>query len=212
MNELNQIERIKIKLEKVLIIDSEYQEFGVSSHKYQINKPATEKEIEEFEIKYGIELPTGYKQFLLEVGNGGLEYEDNGNLKPSAGPFYGIYELFDSAEIFTESSTLRKDVFFNSKITESDWRSITWDKFDIISDEEFEQLYNKLLSGIMIISYGGCSNYQGLILNGKDKGKVIYVYDEIEYKPHIAEEGYFLDWYESWLDKIIEKNKNGTPY
>lgn len=206
MNDLNQIQRIKIKLEQVRKIDTEFKEFGADFHKYQINKTATEKEIEEFENKYEIELPIGYKQFLLEVGNGGIEYKNYVNSNSGAGPFYGIYQLGVGINEITEFAflTLKDDVYFDLNMTEKEWRANAYDKLDNATDKEYEKKIAEVLSGIMIIGHGGCSNYQGLILNGKDKGKVIYLYMEIEYKPHIPEDEYFLDWYEAWLNRIIE--------
>lgn len=42
---------------------------------------------------------------------------------------------------------------------------------------------------------------------GKNKGKIIDTYDEIEYCPRFYKENDFLDWYENWLDTIISGKK-----
>ena len=75
------IEELRSLLEKARTADAELKQFGAEHHKYQWNPPASLKEIEEFEQETGISLPDGYRNFLLQEGNGG------------AGPFYGLFSL-----------------------------------------------------------------------------------------------------------------------
>lgn len=75
------IEELRSLLEKARATDADLKQFGAEHHKYQWNPPASLKEIEAFERETGISLPDGYRNFLLQEGNGG------------AGPFYGLFSL-----------------------------------------------------------------------------------------------------------------------
>ena len=75
------IEELRSLLEKARATDANLKQFGAEHHKYQWNPPASLKEIEKFEKETGISLPDGYRNFLLQAGNGG------------AGPFYGLFSL-----------------------------------------------------------------------------------------------------------------------
>ena len=75
------LEELRSLLEKARTADAALKQFGAESHKYQWNPPASLKEIEEFEQETGIVLPDGYRNFLLQAGNGG------------AGPFYGLFPI-----------------------------------------------------------------------------------------------------------------------
>ena len=73
------IEIIVTKLQKLKAQDIAFSIFGANTHKYNFNPILTEDEIFAFEQAYKINLPNEYRQFLMQVGNGG------------AGPFYGLY-------------------------------------------------------------------------------------------------------------------------
>ncbi len=75
------IEELRSLLEKAKVTDAALKQFGAEQHKYQWNPPASLKEIEEFEQETGVVLPDGYRNFLLQAGNGG------------AGPFYGLFPI-----------------------------------------------------------------------------------------------------------------------
>ena len=75
------IEELRSLLEKAKVTDAALKQFGAKQHKYQWNPPASLKEIEEFEQETGVVLPDGYRNFLLQAGNGG------------AGPFYGLFPI-----------------------------------------------------------------------------------------------------------------------
>jgi hypothetical protein len=62
--------------------------FGAKRHKFVANPCLSEREIIEFETTHGLSLPADYRNFLMNVGNGG------------AGPAYGLFKLgeMDSRE------------------------------------------------------------------------------------------------------------------
>ena len=209
MKQNNQIQRVKLKLEKARKKDAGLMTFGAESHQYKLGKPATSKEISNFETKYNIQLPQDYKFFLTEIGNGGIDYPRSVVGNSAAGPNYGIYKLGSfliNALVDTKSGYLENECIIHSKMTESKWDKLCKKIFDEREDKHDDKAYAgclaKIYAGILIIGFTGCSGYQGIILNGKEKGRVIFVYDE-NYCPHFAEEFNFLDWYESWLDEIL---------
>jgi hypothetical protein len=209
MNNLTQIERIKIKLRLAKNTDPFFENFGSKSHQYQLNKPLSIEEVEKFENKYKITLPQCYKSFLTEIGNGGIEYQNSVVGNSGAGPYYGIFGLGHVYHFITDPTLkyLENEVYFNSKITEKEWFK---NMPDHISDEDYDKEIAKAYSGILIIGFAGCSNFYGIILNGDDTGRVVHTYDEMQYCPHFVEQENFLDFYENWLDTIISgKNING---
>lgn len=72
---------LRQQLEQAKHADPELKHFGASQHRYRWNPPATEETVTRFEEKIGVSLPTEYRNFLLQAGNGG------------AGPFYGLFSL-----------------------------------------------------------------------------------------------------------------------
>ncbi len=205
MKTLNQIERIKVKLRLAKNTDSFFEVFGASSHKYILNSPLSIQELSDFEKTYNITLPDTYKTFLAEIGNGGLEYENSVVGNSGAGPYYGIFKLGHPNHFIAEPSLkyLEKEPFFNETTKEKEWEKLFGKMDDNITDEDYDIEMAKAYSGILNIGFCGCSGYLGIILNGKNKGRVVYTSHEIQFCPVFSEKVNFLDWYENWLDEII---------
>ncbi len=196
MNKVNQIERIKIKLRLAKNTDSFFEVSGASSHKYFVGKPLKETEVSKFEKKYNITLPKHYRDFLTKIGNGGIGYKGN-----AAGPYYGVLKLGDEDQILTDNSVnyLDRPPYFDEKVSKKEWT----EKSEYCSDEEYDEKAFVVYAGVLFIGYAGCTSYVGLMLNGKDRGRLLQTSCEIEYLPMFFEEENFLSWYENWLDKII---------
>jgi hypothetical protein len=60
--------------------------FGASEHRYALEDPLSDSQVQEVESQLGVALPEDYRGFLLQVGAGG------------AGPSYGIFTLRRTAE------------------------------------------------------------------------------------------------------------------
>lgn len=73
------------------ILDSGFRVFGSKpgnhwGHGYKFNNPLTLSDVLKFESKTGVNLPEDYRDFILNLGDGGV------------GPYYGIKKLADAAE------------------------------------------------------------------------------------------------------------------
>ncbi|MEN7551093.1 SMI1/KNR4 family protein [Rapidithrix thailandica] len=199
-----QLKRIKIKLSELKQLDKKFEIFGAFDHKYQFNLPKTEAELTEFESKYGIVLPSGYREFLKEIGNGG------------AGPYYGLEPLENS--IFADLDHMdEKDVLNPSKpfLLEDAWNL----DFEEATEEEIlqaEEKYfdNQWVNGLLRISNYGCGVSLNIVVNGADYGN-IWVDDRVNgggiYPDSFFDQEdktNFLEWYELWLDQSIYELKN----
>ncbi len=76
-------DEVRQRLAELGAADPELRRFGAPSHRYQLKPPLTEEQVRAFEERHGIKLPEDYRDFLLQVANGG------------AGPCYGLFPLSD---------------------------------------------------------------------------------------------------------------------
>lgn len=196
-----QIQRIKIKLPVAKRSDKGLRVFGASSHKYQINKPVSITEIERFENKCNIKLPSCYKSFLSEIGNGGDSY-----MKSGAGPYYGIFPLGKNIDDLIENPEvhLSNQCIIHPELKDEEWKELNKniDLNDDISNEDYEKERSKIFGGILPITSQGCTYINGLILNGSHRGRILNLDFDFQ-KPSFTHEKNFLDWYERWLDEVI---------
>lgn len=200
--------------------DPDMKVFGSGSHRYQLNPTLSVHTVEEFEQKHGIDLPSDFQEYLIEVGNGG------------AGPSYGLFKLG-----FLDGSGNDQEPW-----TENDGEveclarafphTVTWnvpeefehlDEFESDEDEErWREKYEAqawapgLMNGAFPICHDGCGVRTHLVVAGAERGKVwqdarsaasgIY--------PHTMNSGKhmgFADWYLDWLQKSIKKVGAGGP-
>jgi hypothetical protein len=208
-----QIKRIKNKLLKAKKTDKTLKVFGADSHKYILKPTVSIRKVSEFEKKYDLQLPNCYKDFITEIGNGGISYAHS-----AAGPFYGIYPLGENVDELIFNNTekyLKNKCIIYPKMTNEYWDSLTKNinDNDDISDKEYEQELGKIYSGVLPIGSQGCTYIHGIVLNGKYKGQVVNL-DMDGQKPRFTFEKTFLDWYERWLDEVIsgELIKEGASW
>jgi hypothetical protein len=72
-------------VEKLSALDMRRRVFGAFRHDYRFNAPLSMKRVEKFERDHKVSLPTPYRRFITELGDGG------------AGPYYGIVPLAPKA-------------------------------------------------------------------------------------------------------------------
>jgi hypothetical protein len=194
-----QLQRIKDKLAKAKIADADYEVFEAGTHKYLLGVPATKEEVSAFEQKHSIQLPDCFRSFLLVIGNGGIGYQGSG-----AGPGYGIYPLGYN---IADDNFLQHDCQLDPELSKDQWESLT--EFEhsgaTITREQYREAAGKLYGGILRLGTQGCTYYHALILNGPLKGRVVNLDSDFLMKPIFTPGATnFLDYYEGWLDAVID--------
>jgi hypothetical protein len=71
-------DEVRQKIEKLRAMHLGLRLFAADHHRYEFNPPLAEIDLLRFEERNRISLPKDYRDFVLNVGNGG------------AGPYYGI--------------------------------------------------------------------------------------------------------------------------
>lgn len=187
-----QIVRIKTKLPQAQAADSQYQVFGADGHRYRTKGPIPAPDLLALEQRYGISLPDDYRLFLQEVG-------------PGAGPFYGLYDPRQhAADLVTDLQALRQPSQWKPNMSEEEWDALTLPfEPEDMSDADFEQETDALFAGLLALGTQGCTYYHALVVSGEYRGRVVNL-DEERNLPKFAYESNFLDWYERWLDEILD--------
>lgn len=95
------------------------------------------------EEQYAIELPDCYKAFVLNVGNGGIGWQN-----AAAGPFFGIYPLGEHMDELIDGNAakyLKNDCMVVPEMTNEFWESLTFpiENNKEISDEDYETALGK---------------------------------------------------------------------
>lgn len=192
----DRLARIKAKLPLARAADESFKLFGSRSHRYQLQSPIAEAELQEMEAYYGIRLPEPYRRFLGEVGNGG------------AGPSHGLYALGEGVDELSNNQDLylRQPCRLHPDMTAAQWQELTrpLDENDEISDEEFDRVTGELYAGLLPVGTRGCMITNALILNGPFTGRVVITNSEREI-PYFCKGATFLDWYEIWLDEVAAR-------
>lgn len=216
MNE--QIERIKSKFDRLKRLDRNFEVFGSEKHKYVFNRTKSEKDLTDFEKNNGIKLPREYKEFLMQIGNGG------------AGPYYGLEPIENGlfADLDYKDKTDLNDLsqpFPHTSHWNLDFGEVTDENEDEYFKQKDEEYYqNKWANGLLRVSNFGCGVTMNLVVNGEEYGNLwvddrcneqgIYSNPYIENRDRIT----FLDWYENWIDTELKKllattykNSGGNP-
>jgi HEAT repeat protein len=192
-----QLGRIREKLPLAKAKDSRLEVFGSKSHQYQLEQPLSSQEVEAFEKHYGVQLPEDYRAFITSVGHGSKVSRYGG-----AGPHYGLFEL---GQTVLEQSYLTKPCLLYPRMPYKDWQQqLGFLEQDDISDEDYDHHSNTLFQGLLRVGTQGCTYQTCLVLTGEHLGRVVYIDEEFIRTPFFPYEETFLDWYERWLDEVIQ--------
>ena len=198
-----QIKRIQQKIIQVRKLDSNREIFGANKHNYHLNPPVSSKCIRCFEERYQIKLPEVYRVFMQQVTNIFAHVKEN-----IAGPDYGLYAFGTRVDEFVEDAEnyLKKPCILSPEMTDEQWRKLIESYIIAYNPESNHYNYNEIFSGILPIGTMGCTYYYGLVLTGKYAGRVVGIDTDLQI-PFFMEEENFLEWYEHYLDGVIEKKK-----
>ena len=170
----------------------------------------TEADADAFESAHHIRLPSDYRWFLTNIGNGG------------AGPYYGIFPL-GKTDDFSSTKRWQEGDGFIGHLAEPFPFTEPWNDLsamppdDLVeSDEslyaelsrEFEQSYFFAVNGAIPICHIGCAIRIWLVVSGPESGN-LWCDDRANdggFQP-IVEGGtarlQFLPWYRKWLDEAL---------
>jgi SMI1 / KNR4 family (SUKH-1) len=191
--------------------------FGGDYHGFELNSVIAEDGVKTFEHRHSISLPSEYRDFLTQIGNGG------------AGPYYGIFSL----------GTIDKDFGFriwraNDDLVgdpskpfrfEDAWNDTSARPPDDLLDRDqteywrqtdvFEKTYwsSELVNGALPICHQGCALRILLVVTGPESGKL---WDdrrsEFEgirpLKLADGSQATFGGWYSEWLEQCIAAAKS----
>ncbi|MHC5933720.1 SMI1/KNR4 family protein [Nostoc sp.] len=223
---MNKILQLKKNLTQLAILDATFEVFGSESHEYQFKPCLSNKDIQVFESRYNITLPSEYRNFLLEIGNGG------------AGPGYGLSGLLGiehedviPEKLYQENYEILSKPF---PLTEA------WNDLDLIvknnrgfvanSDAYFD---DKFIQGTLTITNYGCGIYAMLVITGEQSGKIwiddrtndngiypaslsfchaFHDTDPDDFHQDSDEEQplSFYDWYEDWLNRSLAQIRQSS--
>lgn len=180
------------------VLEEPCSEFGASVHSFGLRPCATLAEVEDFESKIGRKLPTDYRRFLLDIGNGG------------AGPHYGLFPLgargdYDSKPGNTVTPRLKPWEFLRlSETFETSWRDNPC-SYPGVDENELEDIAQYVPPGALPIAHCGCAEHDYLILTGENAGQVWYEGEEPYFLRSSASRRAmtFSEWYGDWLDEIV---------
>ena len=124
---------------------------------------------------------------------------------PGAGPFYGLYNPCQhAADLVTDSQALQQPSHWKPSMSGEEWTALTLPfEPECMSDADFEQAPDALFAGLLPLGTQGCTYYHALVVSGQYQGRVVNL-DEERCQPRFAYESNFLDWYERWLDEILD--------
>lgn len=194
---------ILLKLDKLRSNDRELLTFGASRYQFKLNKKASIRQVKAFEQKFSIELPAEYREFIINLGNGG------------AGPYYGLESLESSLfadldhreenDLIDPSKEFKFSDFWNFNFADVAGDEI---KYNELEDKYYE---NQWVEGLIRISNFGCGVFINLVVNGPEYGNIwvddrcndrgIYPYSYLKKQGRVT----FFEWYELWLDDSIKK-------
>jgi SMI1 / KNR4 family (SUKH-1) len=190
------VNRIAAKLQAAA--EGGFQPFGAQGHDFRLAPPLTESQLTAFERRHAVELPSEYREFVIEVGDGG------------AGPAYGMYSLEESLSKELRRSAppdyLRtpfphvnaynpyKDLEVNAF-----WQAVESGE---ISEAEGERRSIYQTAGTLALCHEGCGYLHFLVVTGPARGQMWL-------DGRGSDQGFFplgvsfLDWYERWLDSTL---------
>jgi hypothetical protein len=210
----SRFEAIVANLEKLRKLDPHFRAaHAAEHHRYQLQAPMPESEIETFETRCSVRLPEDFRTFLIQVSRGGAG--PNYRIRPFSGQWScsRVTRPFPHLQGWEPWEKTSVDVGWNCE--DDDW------------DRDW------LFDGSINICGGGCDSRFWLVLTGEERGHMWYseLDNEIGIWPVSGKNTdlnrrsmfpefvfggsgrlTFLDWYEHWLEFSLGRAEAGIHY
>ena len=178
---MEKIDAIKGKIMRLKLLLSEKSQYAKTIENFQY-LPLEESDLGAFEKKHQVTLPEDFRDYLLQIGNGGL------------GPDYGIYPI-QSTQSF--------------KGINQSW--VDPKAYNAMGEDDFGTPFGQTLikasrKGILYIGDRGGGFSTFLVITGPNSGEVWYDKTVTDEGFALAADD-FLSWYEDWVDRSIEDAK-----
>jgi len=196
--------RKKQKLEAVTVVETTLEDKLSYIHdklasQRDIGSQATLEEVEAFEKEHQITLPSPYREFILQVRNGGPGPPRQGLVKlGEAGSNGKQYSLQQDFPFNTDELPSPQNMYLGQR------RIYTSDLFPGDTrqpgDQELEMVKKFKeggWGGILFMGSDGDGDDHYLVVSGPDRGSVWILADDF-FGPHELD---FVDWYAQWLDR-----------
>jgi hypothetical protein len=194
-------EAIRVGLERLQSTPVESGDLIAGRHRYRLNPPLREDEVRRFEAVHQILLPSDYRDFLTQLGNGG------------AGPGYGLEMLGHFCGItWNENPGLVGELARPFPYSDS-WNAEPVDDTRPV-DEQYRQQdeywSSRHVNGALPVCDQGCNLRECLIVTGPERGNM-WIDDRADwmglYPNHKGgcDRLTFLAWYRMWLDERLLK-------
>ena len=194
------------KLSRKLSEDSCFLGHGVSDHKYALSPPLSEDDVSLIEKENGINLPKEYREFVINIGDGG------------AGPSYGLYSLHvaltDHGSMHLDGSIkedfLQPEKLHDDKSNESGLLVIcehgcAHADYLVVNGSARGQIWQYVDGGGFLpaprkrvrIDYSNCTTIQDRTAKNREHYETLLKLEENDIHT-------FNTWYEAWLDQPVQ--------
>jgi hypothetical protein len=174
--------------------------FAAQTHRSKLEPPVRETVVVEFERDHSIALPADYREFLIELGNGG------------AGPHYGVFRLGEMDDNVGHKAWKEGGLVGvpSRPFPHTEPWNLPEEELERIqeSDDEILRTYWVPVNGAITICHHGCALRDWLVVSGPETGHVWHdaTTDFAGWSPHALSQGgrmTFSDWYSAWLDEAL---------
>ncbi|MFJ9417703.1 SMI1/KNR4 family protein [Streptomyces sp. NPDC101227] len=172
---------VRERIRELAARDPELARFGADTHRYELAPALPEAEIRTFEEAHDIDLPTEYRTFVAQVGNG------------PAGPGHGLMPL-----------TVARKEAVEEWAVDDEWAA---DRLPGRLAEPFPLTQplpgrigapaDELTRGTLMLADEGCGIYVRLVLNGPRAGEVWRI--DPDWGGFVPASPGFRAWYTEWL-------------
>lgn len=163
-------------------------------HHHKPLSPITASELQQFERGFHITLPEDYRQFLLQVTNGGI------------GPAAGLIPLAQAVDYFRQHAgyeTILSTPFphteeYHQEDEPEVCRAEQLNASKQMDNETFYRTLDFFHAGTLDVADLGSGYYIKLVVTGPSRGTVWKDFSAVDEGMHPLDMT-FLDWYERWL-------------